>query len=119
MVMFCPKCGGLMVPRKKNGKTILVCSKCGYIIDPSASKSSNRISGYKLTTKIEHSEKDKIIVIDEAKQPKVLPITHDVTCPKCGHHEAYYWLVQTRRADEPPTRFFKCTKCGYVWREYA
>ncbi|RLG10996.1 MAG: transcription factor S, partial [Thaumarchaeota archaeon] len=39
-------------------------------------------------------------------------------CPKCGNREAYYWAVQTRSADEPMTRFFRCTKCGYTWREY-
>ncbi|MEM0188413.1 MAG: RPA12/RPB9/RPC11 RNA polymerase family protein [Saccharolobus sp.] len=27
---FCPKCGGLMVPAKKDGKEILKCNKCGY-----------------------------------------------------------------------------------------
>ncbi|MEM4865380.1 MAG: hypothetical protein QXY09_02690 [Acidilobaceae archaeon] len=27
--------------------------------------------------------------------------------------------MQTRAADEPPTRFYRCTKCGYTWREYA
>ena len=41
-----------------------------------------------------------------------------VKCPKCGHDEAYYKIIQTRRADEPPTRIYKCTKCGHVWREY-
>lgn len=29
-VQFCPKCGGLMIPSKKNGKDILKCKKCGY-----------------------------------------------------------------------------------------
>ncbi|MCD6114052.1 MAG: transcription factor S, partial [Thermoprotei archaeon] len=39
-------------------------------------------------------------------------------CPKCGNREAYVWMMQTRAADEPPTRFYRCTKCGYTWREY-
>ncbi|MEB2792691.1 MAG: transcription elongation factor [Caldisphaeraceae archaeon] len=29
-MMFCPKCGGVMIPIKKNGKIILRCTKCGY-----------------------------------------------------------------------------------------
>ncbi|RLG87398.1 MAG: transcription factor S, partial [Thermoprotei archaeon] len=41
-----------------------------------------------------------------------------VRCPRCGYDEVYYWEVQTRAADEPTTRFFKCARCGYVWREY-
>lgn len=44
--------------------------------------------------------------------------TTDVTCPRCGNDEAYWHLEQTRAADEPETRFFECTECGYKWREY-
>jgi len=116
--MFCPKCGTLMRPKKIDGKTMLVCPKCGHTLDPSSVRDKVRTM-YKMTTRIEHTEKEKLIVIDESKLPKVLPKTKDVICPKCGHNEAFYWVMQTRRADEPPTRFFKCTRCGHVWREYA
>jgi len=27
---FCPKCGGFLVPIKKDGKDYLKCNKCGY-----------------------------------------------------------------------------------------
>ena len=27
---FCPKCGNLMVPTRRNGRTILKCRVCGY-----------------------------------------------------------------------------------------
>jgi DNA-directed RNA polymerase subunit M len=43
----------------------------------------------------------------------------EARCPECEHNEAYYWTQQTRSADEPETRFFKCTKCSHTWREYA
>jgi len=39
-------------------------------------------------------------------------------CEVCGNKKAWYWLQQTRSADEPPTQFFRCTKCKRVWREY-
>ena len=39
-------------------------------------------------------------------------------CPKCGNTEAYWYMQQTRGGDEPQTKFLKCTKCGYSWREY-
>lgn len=29
---FCPKCGGIMVPKKKKDGVYLVCSSCGYEI---------------------------------------------------------------------------------------
>jgi len=40
-------------------------------------------------------------------------------CEKCSNKEAYFWTIQTRAADEAETRFFKCTKCNYTWREYS
>ena len=42
-----------------------------------------------------------------------------IECSKCKNKVAYYWTQQTRGADEPETRFFKCTKCNYTWREYS
>ncbi|MBD3310349.1 transcription factor S, partial [Candidatus Woesearchaeota archaeon] len=46
------------------------------------------------------------------------PVTK-AECPKCHNKEAYYWEVQTRAADEPPTKFLKCTKCKHIWRDYS
>ncbi|KAJ4517652.1 RNA polymerase III C11 subunit [Exophiala dermatitidis] len=41
-------------------------------------------------------------------------------CPneKCDSNKAYFYQLQTRSADEPPTSFFKCVECGKQWREY-
>lgn len=51
------------------------------------------------------------------KDLQTVPTTR-VECPKCGHTTAYWHLRQTRAADEPPTRIYRCTKCGATWREY-
>ena len=40
-------------------------------------------------------------------------------CEKCGNDEAWYEIRQTASADEPPTRFYKCTECGARWRGYG
>jgi DNA-directed RNA polymerase subunit M len=88
---------------------MLVCETCHY------SEKLEKPEEYTLTKKVE--EKEEIVnVVEEEKVP--LPTTR-VTCPKCGNSTAYWWIVQTRRADEPPTRFYRCTKCGKTWREYA
>ena len=39
-------------------------------------------------------------------------------CKKCGHDKVYFWTMQTRATDEAETKFFKCTKCEFTWREY-
>ncbi|SIS16538.1 RPA12/RPB9/RPC11 RNA polymerase family protein [Natronorubrum thiooxidans] len=44
-----------------------------------------------------------------------LPTINEI-CPRCGYNEAEWRLHQTRSADEPETRLFRCTRCGHKWR---
>lgn len=102
--MFCPKCGSILRPKDKSGKKVLYCD-CGF------SKSANGESA-----EITHTvaEKKRIEVMENVEvYPKV-----KIHCEKCSNQVAYYWTQQTRAADEPETRFFKCTKCSHTWREY-
>ena len=39
-------------------------------------------------------------------------------CPKCHNGEAFWVMRQTRAADEPTTRIYRCVKCSHTWREY-
>ena len=107
-MLTCPKCGSLMIPKKVKDKTFLVCRKCGYKTEMKRSLviSSNV-----------KSEKKEAIIISSKEEKTSLPETN-VICPKCGNNKAYWWMQQTRSADEPPTVFYKCTKCGYTWRSY-
>ncbi|MFQ6010336.1 MAG: transcription factor S [Candidatus Aenigmatarchaeota archaeon] len=107
---FCDKCGGLLVPKKKGKKAILICRKCGK------RKTKVDKKGIKITTEGEKHEK-KIVVVERKARFEALPKT-DIECPKCGNMEAYWWMQQTRSGDEPPTRFYRCTKCNHTWREY-
>ncbi len=109
---FCPKCGTLMSVKNADGRRVWFCPNCGY--EEEVNQSSQGLS---LRTRIQHSAKERLIVVRKDKKVEALPKTRAI-CPKCGYTEAYYWLVQTRAADEPPTRFFKCVRCGHVWREY-
>ncbi len=90
-IEFC-ECGGVLVPVKEGLRR---CGSCG------------RVTG--------ESKKEEIVVI-ENNEPS-LPVM-DKECPRCYHNKAYYWLIQTRSSDEPPTQFFRCTECKHVWREY-
>jgi len=109
LIKFCPKCGSRMVLKKEGKKNVYYCEKCGY---------SEPARDVKLVI-TKGKEKAKIKVLDEKNEAlKPLPITN-VTCPKCGYDKAYWWIVQTRGADESPTQFFRCVRCGYTWREYS
>jgi DNA-directed RNA polymerase subunit M len=101
---FCPKCGTVMFPQDDKFQC-----KCGY----EKKITKEVISQYNVSEEVK--AKESIIFTDD--KVKTLPTTK-VECPKCKNREAFWWLQQTRRADESETRFLRCTKCGYTWREY-
>ena len=103
-MLFCPKCKSIMMPRQEKGRTVLACS-CGYRGDGAPVKLS------------ESGKKEERDIVAVEKEVEVHPKT-EAECSKCGNQEAYTWEVQTRAGDEPPTKFFKCTKCGHTWRDY-
>ena len=103
---FCPKCE---VKLKKDGVD-LKCSKCGYV------------EGEKVTqTKkiIDEGEPDFSLLTFEGNEGEESNPTIKMDCEKCGHDEAVWWMFQTRSADEPTTRFYRCQKCKHTWRDYS
>jgi transcription factor S len=101
MMEFCPKCGAVLIQKRKN----YGCARCEY-----STKDKLKI---KTSEKIE--EKNKVAVIK--KEMNTLPVVVE-KCKKCGNDKAYFWTIQTRAGDEAETKFFKCTKCDHTWREY-
>jgi len=95
-----------MTVKRKGGRAILVCEKCGY---------EERLEAKEVKFKRKEVAAEEVPVIEE--DTVILPTTKRV-CPRCGNTEVYYELRQTRAADEPPTQIFRCKRCGYIWREY-
>lgn len=106
-MQFCPKCGSIMIPKKEGKKTIVSCSRCSF-------KSSD-VEDLSFKESVKEKPKD-VEVVD--KDIETLPTTK-ADCEKCGNDTAYYWEIQTRAADEPATKFLKCTKCKHIWRDYS
>jgi DNA-directed RNA polymerase subunit M len=95
---FCPECKSVLVVKDN----MLSCS-CGY----------KKEGNIKFIEKIKKPK--EIEILDEATEhigDSELPIV----CWNCKNVGVYFWMVQMRRADEPPTRFYKCKKCKKVWR---
>jgi DNA-directed RNA polymerase subunit M len=104
----------LVLPNTSDGrsKPLLVCPKCGYQRTlERESPSRVKIAGRKI-------QENVMVIGEEEAKLRTMPITK-MECPKCANREAYWWMVQTRGADESPTQFFRCTKCSYTWREQA
>lgn len=97
------------MPKKKKNQVVLECASCGFVDDKGSETEMKEVK----------KEKSRIEIIDPNKEDKNLPTTDDVICEKCGNDKAYYWLVQTRAADEAQTKFLRCTKCSHTWRDYS
>ena len=105
-IEFCQKCSSIMVPVHKGKNTYLKCRGCGM-----------ERKGDVHTMKIVETVKKRKGVTILEKDTMLLPMTEKM-CPKCEHSRSYWWMQQTRSADEPPTQFFRCEKCSHTWREY-
>lgn len=113
---FCPNCGTrLKLKQVKEAKEVtitLVCDNCGYSSKP-PSQTVKQLTEEELA----NSPQIKVVGDKEAKLNS-LPTTK-IECPKCGHAEAFWWFLQTRSGDEPPTQFYRCVKCSHTWRSYS
>ena len=113
---FCPKCGSILRPKKtetSNGASIvLACSKCDYV------KKGTVKNGAAAGKIITHSQQEAVTVIPKDQEISTMP-TIKMECPKCGNRLCYVWQVQTRGGDESSTQFFRCTKCNHTFREYT
>ena len=99
----CPKCGKMLFPKKG-----IVKCRCGF----EKSLNSHDIEEQYMMEG-EKMPEAKVIVTDNNNV--ALPTTR-ITCYKCGGKKGYWWTVQTRSADEAPTNFIRCAKCGNTWR---
>jgi len=100
---FCPKCGAVLVQKTKNAG----CPRCNYSLKGKVKLSSSE--------KIEN--RSNIAIVRE-KDSETYPIVSGI-CVECGNGKAYFWTLQTRSGDEAETKFFKCTKCSAIRRDYS
>jgi len=103
MSLFCPDCKSLMYLRDG----VMRCSRCDF--ESTHDDDNNRLI---VSSMVEEKEL-AVFESDLDTLPKAR-----IECPKCGNKEAWWHIRQTRAADEPSTRFYRCTKCKHTWREY-
>ncbi|MFX0050869.1 MAG: transcription factor S [Candidatus Hermodarchaeota archaeon] len=112
-MQFCD-CGALLVPDKQpDGKIQMRCPACGKIIS-----SDTNSKAFEIKQTIRHSDLEKMVVIEDPNEVEPMPSTN-AKCKKCSNNKAIFWQVQTRSGDEGSTTFYRCTKCGFTWRDYG
>ncbi len=103
---YCDDCDGIIVAEKSGDETAFKCRSCGKKYEK---------KGGEMEIREESDTASKEITV--GNDDESLPVT-DEDCEECGNDEAYWWTEQTRSADEPPTRFYRCTECSHTWRVY-
>lgn len=105
---FCDGCGNILVVKTEDEGRFLFCKKCNkkFPLDETVAFS------------IKNGREKREVAVFDGEEPN-FPTTRTL-CPKCQTMEEAEWtMIQTRAADEPPTRFYRCLKCRWVWREYG
>jgi len=105
---FCPKCDSRL---KKNNDGLLACPKCKFVKEGAIKEETKKLE----------EPNPEFLVMDESdvNQAKGLESTVPIDCEKCHNKEGVSWTFQTRSADEPETKFYRCMKCNYTWRDYT
>jgi transcription factor S len=105
-MLFCNKCGSVMMPKKEKEKKIMVCMGCGNVNKSPETTTLKEI--------IPQQEELEVLQPDDEKTlPEI-----EIECNRCKFDKAVYWFIQTRSGDEAETKFYKCLKCKHTWREY-
>ena len=113
---FCEECGELLDFEIINNYNVK-CQKCGgetplENIKNHFIESEEKFESSKLwMNKLKNTE-DKL-----RKEQKIKKTIIDEVCPKCGHGQLYYFVRQTRSADEGSTIFYECIKCHYNFNQ--
>jgi len=70
--------------------------------------------------KLGESDPDFLVMEEsDMRKDQGLKSTIKIDCEKCHNQEGVWWSLQTRSADEPETRFYRCVKCNHTWRDYT
>ncbi|KAL6766507.1 RPB9 [Auxenochlorella protothecoides x Auxenochlorella symbiontica] len=109
---FCPESNDLLYPKedRANKRLVYHCRSCPYVeaADPS--------EWCVFRNEVQHTSKEKLVVLQDVRSDPTLPRTKDVRCPACANNEAVFFSAST---EEGMTLFFNCIKCGHRWRDYV
>ncbi|MGA2573983.1 MAG: hypothetical protein ABSF36_07310 [Candidatus Methanomethylicaceae archaeon] len=94
LVEFCPKCGKLLIPTKKEGKIFLLCRNCSYEKPASESK------GYKIVQPVDEGKRRKTLVVEEPQIKKGKKKTEEERELMADYYEVFLENFQEEGGEE-------------------
>jgi transcription factor S len=91
----------------------VVCPKCGF--KARRMEEEGRRKEQELS---KNAGQEVSLKVMDGDTVEALPTT-SIECPECKNGTAFWWMLQTRSADEATTQFYRCTKCSHTWRNYS
>lgn len=106
---FCPQTSDLLYPRENRERRALefYCKTCGHVQEAPKEEWCVWVSEQT------HSEKDRTITLQDARNDPTLPRTNEV-CPSCQHDCAVFYSASTEAG---MTLYYTCEACGHNWRD--
>ncbi len=124
---FCGNCGNILDPPVGNEITCDFCHhKCsfgevntGEIITYSAIRSRPAWLGDEADESNTSGKPSSLTSSSKPTSTKKASkhATIEEPCPKCGHHELYFYTMQLRSVDEGSTVFYECPKCSHTYSQ--
>jgi len=111
---FCSSCGTILDPPESN---VVKCSYCAF------SCKFEDINEPEIITRSPATLKPNWATDDDANEPSInmkkqsKHATIEEPCPKCNHHELYFYTMQLRSVDEGSTVFYECPNCAYKFSQ--
>jgi DNA-directed RNA polymerase I subunit RPA12 len=99
---FCPQCGTILDTPSSD---LVKCQAC-----PFSAKLAKRVIR-EVVTRSAPTIKPTWINDEDQASSETKHATVQEPCPKCGHHEQFFYTMQLRSADEGSTVFYECPKC--------
>ena len=112
---FCPECGSLLVLPELNPIVCTTCSlQCNY----------EDLPNLEVITKCNPRDPPAALQVvtkgrdeEEEERNQRHRATVDEACPKCGHPQLEFYLMQLRSADEGQTVFYECSNCAHKFSQ--
>lgn len=106
---FCPQCGTILDPPSISSD--VECTFC-----PFKCPFSEMSTGEVITTSAP-TARPGWIDVDKEDEIMEKHATIEEPCPKCGHHELFFYTMQLRSVDEGSTVFYECPKCAHKFSQ--